>query len=87
MTIELTDLKKIQIIEITVNSILTVGMSPPKTSEGLMKIFDGCGDKNEIIQWFRDGKIIWIKDLLDPIPNTEYQNSMNTAIIEYLTNT
>ena len=85
MSNELSDVKKIQIIEITLNTFLIAGKSPPRTSEGLMKIFDGCGDKDEIIKWFRDGKIKWIKDILDPIPNTEYQDLMNTAIIEYLT--
>ena len=54
MAVELTDEKKIAAIEFTVNSFLTLGMSPPKTSEGLMKIFDGCGDKNEIIGYYNN---------------------------------
>lgn len=87
MAVELTDEKKIAAIEFTVNSFLTLGMSPPKTSADLMKIFKGCGDKDEIIQWFRNGKIKWIKDMEDPTSNEEYQNLMNTAIIKYLTTT
>lgn len=87
MSNELSDANKIKLIESILNTFLIAGKSPPRTSEGLMKIFKGCGDKDEIIQWFRDGKIKWIKDILDPIPNTEYQNLMNTAIIHYLTTT
>jgi hypothetical protein len=87
MSNELSDVKKIQIIEITLNTFLIEGKSPPRTSEGLMKIFDGCGDKDEIIRWFNDGKIKWIKDMKDPTPNTEYHYSMNSAMVNYLTNT
>lgn len=85
--VELTDAMKIQAIETTVNTFLKMGISPPQTSAGLMKIFNGFGDKDQIIQWFQEGKIIWIKDLLDSTPYEEYKTSMNTAIIHYLTNT
>ena len=87
MSNELSDANKIKLIESILNTFLIAGKSPPRTSEDLMKIFHGCGDKDKIIQWFRDGKITWIKDVFDPTPNTKYQNSMNSAIINYLTNT
>lgn len=76
---------KIKIIENTVNTFLMIGISLPKTSVDLMEIFKCCGEKQDIIQWFQDGKIKWDKYFIDHISNDEYQKRMNKTIIRYLT--
>jgi len=83
----MNDCIKIKTIENTLNSFLYMGIPPPRTSDSLMKLFNGLATKDEIIQWFREEKIKWIKDYKDPTPDNEYQNLMNSAIIKYLTNT
>ena len=74
----------IKYIENTLNQILYTGYPPPMTSEGLMELFEGHGNKDEIIQWFQEGRITWVKGMSDPIPDHRYQEIMNKSIIEYL---
>ena len=80
------DTQNIAHIQYIVNQFLYLGISPPRTCGELMDLFGEYGTKDEIIEWFNNGRIIWIKDYLDPTPNNEYQNSMNESMILYLNN-
>ncbi len=84
--IENKDTQNIAHIQYIVNQFLYLEISPPKTSGELMNLFREYRTKDEIIEWFNNGRIIWIKDYLDPTPNNEYQNSMNESMILYLNN-
>jgi len=76
---------KIKIIENTVNTFLMIGISLPKTSVDLMELFKCCGEKQDIIKWFQDGKIKWDKYNIDNISNDEYQKIRNKTMVRYLT--
>ena len=71
-------------IENILTQFLCMGLSPPTTSVDLMELFKGLGSKEQIIQWFREGKIIWVKGVGEMTPNDKYQENMNKCMIKYL---
>ena len=76
--------KQVLFVQNTLNSCLTLGVSPPKTCDKFVALFDGHVTKDALIRFFTDGRIQWIMGTNQNESYDAYNRSMNDAALRVL---
>lgn len=78
--------KQLLLVEVTLNNFLAMGISPPKTCDGLVKLFCGRVSKETLISFFENNEVKWHQGF-DPTQREsydEYKSTMNASALVYM---
>lgn len=74
----------LQNVQNALNTIVLAGQSLPRTSEGMMILLGKYASKEELILFFKEGKVKWTMGMGEGTSYEDYNREMNEAAEKYM---
>lgn len=76
--------QQLSFVERTLNTCLIIGLTPPKTCSGLVKLFDDRVSTETLLSFFQQNQVKWVMAAGSAESYEEYNMKMNECAALYM---
>ena len=76
--------QQLAFVQEVLNAIIRIGKSPPKTCDGLVKLFDGRVSKETLCDFFKRNEVKWVQAPGTGESYEQYNREMNECAAFYM---